>query len=309
MTTAAQLMAAGADQQLIAAKLRESHEIERLSKIPKVPKVEKPRIVNKSIVTPEPEPIPTSTLPDGSLVIKHEELTQDKSSNRKPPMSVNISNAPQNTALNIPPAKDVTPERSPIEETIENLSRQRDLREVEKKKEADEAGTEAAAPVAVAEPILSGALGIEPDKVNVTLNPFMQATEQDKTILKHSFLGNQSQAEVVDHPENEKPVDMFSNVQPSEPVYSDVNNTSTLTDSPSPEIASFTQPITQPIVQPPVPDLPMPPNLPDDFSNIPPIGPAVSGYAMPVENVFTPQPQTSMPNKNDPAQFRIPGQQ
>lgn len=68
MTTAAQLMAAGADQQLIAAKLRESHEINSLAVNPADIKPEVPTVSSLPI-----EPIvEQSTLPSDNLTIKHE---------------------------------------------------------------------------------------------------------------------------------------------------------------------------------------------------------------------------------------------
>ena len=70
MTMAAQLMAAGADQQLIAAKLRESHEINTVQSTPvETAPAEIPAM-------PEPMPVaPAEDLGLGGLVIEHEPNT------------------------------------------------------------------------------------------------------------------------------------------------------------------------------------------------------------------------------------------
>lgn len=69
MTTAAQLMAAGADQQLIAAKLQESHQISELVANPMSTQSESPAYLEIPV---EPDVVLSSTLPPNNLTINHE---------------------------------------------------------------------------------------------------------------------------------------------------------------------------------------------------------------------------------------------
>lgn len=291
MTTAAQLMAAGADQQLIAAKLRETHEIEKIAKIPTVQKIKKPRPIEPPVI--EPDPIPTSTLPVGSLVIEHDLVDEAKKNLESESPSLNITNSPNNISLNIPPAK-VKPKAAvpaPVASTTAPLQQQ---------------PSENVQPEAATEPALSDTLGIEPTPT-VQNNQSDILNNHNSSILTHAYLGDSQTANNLVQPEEPKAVDIFSEPpesQPSpEPTYA--NNIPTV------QVPIVNQPFTapigaQPIAQPPLPDLPLPPQIPD-FTTLPPISPAMTGYTPPIDtpqadfNVQQPQPVSS-----DPGQFRIP---
>jgi len=73
MTTAAQLMAAGADQQLIAAKLQESHQISSLAANPAESASEAPAMIE--VPTP-PDSDQVSTLAPNNLTISHESAVE-----------------------------------------------------------------------------------------------------------------------------------------------------------------------------------------------------------------------------------------
>ena len=249
MTVAAQLMAAGADQQLIAAKLQESHEINILADVP-VEQEDK-----KSITEIEPivlnDENQSSTLPVGSLVVDHQ---VDATSKAEQALDNIVSGA--NTASTLSSNEPIS------------------VPEVSQPAVVEEPST--VAPTYVAEPSLQNVSTVAPDStdepllggtLNATTDQAAEDTrrdvedQQNKTILTHSYLS----------------------------------------DSGPNDIAG-----PQPIVQPPIPDLPLPPQLPD-FSTLP-LTPSVPNFGMPV---MAPQPEVStippQPN-NDPAQFRIPGQ-
>lgn len=126
------------------------------------------------------------------------------------------------------------------------------------------------------EPSLGGALN-----ATVELAEDMAKNEQDdeqnKTILAHSYLGS------------------------TEPSIGSPINSSAQNDEDS-NVDIFKN-IPSPIVQPPMPDLPMPPEVPD-FSSLPPQ--PQSQYS-PDQQPYNSQFNDNSSN-NDPSQFRIPGQ-
>ena len=302
MTTAAQLMASGADQQLIAARLQESHEIDKLDKIPVVQKIEKP-IEEPIMPTPVEEEVLTSTLPDGSLVIDHaQEVEAEKkldniiagsSINTLPDElfvdapSAQLLPQPENTPTPDSPVAEVVPEAPKVEESI--------------------------MPSAIAEPMLGGSLSATVDQASEDRQR-EENENQNKTILTHSYLGDADS-------ERNTPINGVGQTEP-EPVdtFADGINQSAVVDTPQNNNFTASQdqyehpPIgipvdPQPTMQPPIPDLPMPPQLPD-FSTLPTMGPTMAGYSNPMPaqqpdtNMLPPQPPTS----NDPGQFMIPGQ-
>jgi hypothetical protein len=93
MSMAAQLMAAGADQQLIASKLQESHQINSISKVTN--EYDQPAV---SVGDGE-----SSTLPQDNLVISHDEM-----SSADAPSSVSAvqTNEPNNTVSTLPPSEE-----------------------------------------------------------------------------------------------------------------------------------------------------------------------------------------------------------
>jgi len=292
MTTAAQLMAAGADQQLIAAKLRESHEIEKLAKIPTVQKIDKPRQVKEPVVINTP--ISKSTLPVGSLVIEHDPLAAAKKNLENAFTEPNINNSPNNISLEIPPAEveTETTEALPPAEAQKNLSQQQapDIKSS-----------------VVAEPILNGALGVELDSTAEKAQPSLN--DNDKAILTHSYLSDTQAANDIGQVDSAKPVDIFADNSMLTPD-ADLAQPNNATIIQPPSVNQPTEPPigAQPIVQPPIPDLPLPPQLPD-FSTLPSIGSTAPSYTSPMTSPQTDFNTPPPPAPSDPGQFRIPGQQ
>lgn len=293
MTTAAQLMATGADQQLIAARLQESHEIDKLDKIPVVQKIIKQAETIDPVVIEE-EIIPTSTLPVGSLVIEHGVGAND--SEKK--LDDIIATSTSASAL-------------PNEYTDNTLPTQPELKPRANMDFGRNQGTNSAAnnakestdqsskmtPEAIAEPRLGGSLNATVDQAFEDRQREIK-NDQNKTILTHSYLGGE------DKKSEQNPINGIGQAEPS-PV--DIFNGSLNESMPEP-IQNNNYASVQSIVQPPVPDLPLPPQLPD-FSTLPPISPAVSGYSAPISQ----QPefnQSQIPHAtSDPGRFIIPGQQ
>jgi len=339
MTVAAQLMAAGADQQLIAAKLQESHEIGTLSSVESVDDATTlsegaSTKINKS----DEQPV---TPNDGGLAIKHEqgETLED--------IANDVKEQNQEDAADV--AEQVLADR--IEATTPPVP-------VVDLSEPD-----------VPQP-LSGAVDWKPASGEPSLGGTLNATteqaeedsrreladDQNKTILTHSYLSESPTYSApingATQPNDDATIDIFADtplvVTPTETIPgqesvadgmelpADVTSSvpagqtladldaqnrdttehddalaavhATFGDQPAP---SFTQnsEIT----------LPMPPPLPD-FSTLPPlpISPAYAPEPTPATperlgDIFAPEPTplTSQqpPVSDDPGQFKIPGQQ
>ena len=168
MTMAAQLMAAGADQQLIAAKLQESHEIDSLpvSTISENEKSEKPAVTEAPIEAESEQ----STLPPDSIAISHgEEKAVETALPKQPKSQPEPTNYPTST---LPPT--VVPEKiskpSPPEAIV------------------PEQKPETIAAEAVAPPLLGGILNATTD-LAAEDNRRELENQQNKTILSHSYLG------------------------------------------------------------------------------------------------------------------------
>lgn len=302
MTLAAQLMAAGADQQLIASRLQESHQIQ-------------------SIVVPEPvssveQP---STLPDGSLAIVHE--SDDKKEEVAEP-DVDTNNIPPANNLIRPidpkyPLSTLAPTETPA--VLPD-----DVPAVEAE--------------ATTEPSLGGELNSTTEQVSE--NAKREAEDQkNTTLLSHSYVGNAESsshnasnligsAGQVDENQN---IDVF-NDSPAPGTLADEEfkaQSSLPTDTmPTLSLKTELQPEVVPQVSPrdsdevrvaeatldpqpvaPTPNfvsgLPMPPPVPD-FSASPPLPPFPEFVATPA----LPDMNTPLPSQqpNDPSQFQIPGQ-
>lgn len=178
MTTAAQLMASGADQQLIAAKLQESHEISSLATNPM-------EVVNTEVpVEPVAQPAPAepiveqSTLPPDNLTIKHEE----------PEATI----APEVIASPLPQpeqseavALSTLPPEEPIMSSV------------------------SAIPDTSVEPSLGGTLNATADQAAEDSRRELE-DQQNKTILTHSYLSApESPINGVNQTEEGKVVDIF----------------------------------------------------------------------------------------------------
>lgn len=162
MTMAAQLMAAGADQQLIAAKLQESHEIDSLpvSTISDDEKSEKPAVVEEPIKTESEQ----STLPPDTIAISHgEEKAVETALPKQPVSQPDPTNYPTST---LPPTvgseKITLPKPPPPPANV--------------------------MPEVVAPPLLGGILNATTDLAAEDTRRELE-NQQNKTILAHSYLG------------------------------------------------------------------------------------------------------------------------
>ena len=281
MTTAAQLMAAGADQQLIATQLRENHEISAL-----------PNIANDGTITPVES---ASTLP-----IDHDEPEQKNESKKPSAKSEPIEKdaVVETSTLPEPSVVEETPVVNKAETVVPDISATDDESTVVEPTAESVASTlppeEVSQPVepVIEEPSLSGTLNATTEQAAED-NKRQLEDEKNKTILSHSYMegsddniqtamNGAAQAQAMSEPKN----DIFSSggFAPT---------TSTL---------------------PPVVDLPLPPAVPD-FSKITnpvpkPNNPTVIEPVLPNAMASAAAPSSTMPNlseKPDPSQFVIPG--
>ncbi|MEP7205088.1 MAG: hypothetical protein ABI716_02755 [Candidatus Saccharibacteria bacterium] len=339
MTVAAQLMAAGADQQLIAAKLQESHEIGGLTSLPSDQGSALPEDVSTKIDKTVPSPAASR---DGELAIKHEQAkTLDDIANE-------VKVQDQEDATDV--AEQVLAEQ--LEEAIPAPA-------------PVVAPTEAAVPAGPmvgavdwtptpTEPSLGGTLNATTEQAEEDTRREM-ADDQNKTILKHSYLNNSptynapinGEAETND----EADVDIFNTTPSPEPSVDTGPDQPTVGEkvispldpsSPAPEAQTLADLDAQnrhsnpsddalaavhatfdgqpPFVPEPGIVLPSPPPLPD-FSTLPPpsIAPAYSPDPSPehpelLGDIFAPESPSPNPEQPpsadvDPGQFKIPGQQ
>lgn len=185
MTMAAQLMAAGADQQLIAAKLQQFHEINGSSNSTLNEKAEAPIAADGSTTSNNEQP----TLPSDSVSISHE-----------PDTTVNVVV----DATTSPVASTLQPQ--PTDSSMSTLPPV--YIPIKPSKDIAKATSEIVAP-----PLLGGIL-------NATTNEAAEETrreavdQQNKTILNHSYLGSPSHDTAINsagQTENVQSVDIFSN--------------------------------------------------------------------------------------------------
>jgi len=282
MTIAAQLMAAGADQQLIAAKLQESHEINVLA--------DEPSEQDSTQPIPELEPevieaeVPSSTLPVGSLVVDHKpDITPEQS------LDTIVANANNNiSTISNDELADIQPDLPVAPEVSSTLS---PVYAAEGSLQSEGSPTE--------EPSLGGALNATTDQAAEDTRRDM-SDQQNKTILTHSYLGDSE-------PDNATPINGIGQVEDSKDVDIFAGDTTPPATNEEPLTGERVIMPPQQVVQPPVLDLPLPPELPD-FSTLPPPT-SVSNFNAPA-STQQPEPSTiPAPANNDPAQFKIPGQQ
>lgn len=308
MTTAAQLMAAGADQQLIAARLQESHQIDKLDKIPVVQKVEKP-VVNVAPVAPLPpvEEVMSSTLPDGSLVIDH-----DKKSEAEKKTDKIITKPVVEPLANRPPA-DMPPQSR---EPVQNQSPVDTPRPVEPRVEPTpivKANIETTIP-ARAEPMLGGSLSATVDQASEDKQR-EESEDQNKTILSHSYVGDAGSS---DNQINEvgqvqaEPVDIFADslaANPGASLFQNSNPIESVNPYEHPPIGIPAD--AQPSINPLMPNnLPLPPQLPDFSTLSSTAGPIPTGFGSSesIQHSSFNNSASQQSLADNPSQFRIPGQ-
>lgn len=328
MTVAAQLMAVGADPQLVAAKLQEAHEIDQLADNPSDVIVEQPDVeapVEELIEEAEPEV--ESNLPPGSLVVDHASDEIDKEAEelariqkrvvRREPI-VNSISAPflnrDNEIIAEVEMPDSTPESAvpPVEPQIEVPTSTLPPEEEEAVVTEESAPEEVQTPVGITQPQEEyqqpqapvfesrGEYQNSPVEAEITSGPsfggVLNATTDQAEEDARRDLENDQNRTILAH-------SYLGNAEPEAP--SPIN--SSIQGADNQEDVDIFQNSQAPVIQPPLQDLPMPPEVPD-FSTLPPqpqaqyvAGPQ-SPYAQPMQNPYQNQPS------NDPGQFRIPGQ-
>lgn len=329
MALAAQLMAAGADQQLIAAKLNESHEINS-SSIASIKNMSETDGTIEMPIEVAPAPTPAALAPaavpkpdePGTLRIAHEEAPEEVI----PPTSTLPPEPEAAAATEAAPAPVSTEAPAPLLTPAQNDSISSTL-----------------PPSEAEEPTFGGTLNATTDEA-AEENRREQDNKQNKTILSHSYLtgsepnvGASINSTAPTGDEAGKNVDIFAaspnaeepgkveepsslgqivkDVQPLNnglstlpPVAMD--NVSTLPpEAPNPDEAraaveaAFASQLPPAPVSAPAIDLPMPPPVPD-FSNMPaqstPFDFAAASLAS------TPGAISEQPVIDDPAQFKIP---
>ncbi len=271
MALSAQLMAAGADQQLIAAKLQESHEINSL-----------PSVSIEKIATAEPAE-EKAKAPSDTLEIHHG-LEEEPTA---PILPEPVSSPPVTPEPEVPP----TPEPASTSSSTlppEGISPSQTVSDIYGPKISNDE-----------EPILGGILNSTSDQAAEDARRQLDE-QQNQTILKHSYLDGSTPDETAPinsstQSEDTDIVDIFSEAPGS---------ASTV----SPQAESIVQPdkpaessTVSPAESEPTTGLPLPPPIPD-FSTLP------STAAPP--KVGTPDiPSTStLPetDPNDPSKFQIP---
>jgi nanoRNase/pAp phosphatase (c-di-AMP/oligoRNAs hydrolase) len=175
MTVAAQLMAAGADQQLIAARLQESHEIHSLtdssiSKKPEAPAVPAELVMEQSTLPPS-----------DNLVVRHDSDTPTPEPVESPVVRPELSN----------PAVSTLPPEVPIQAVSNGLP-----------------------PETAIEPSMGGTLNATADQAADDVRRELE-DQQNKTILTHSYLSDSPNGNTpinsTTQSEDDKVVDIFAN--------------------------------------------------------------------------------------------------
>jgi len=322
MTIAAQLMGSGADQQLIAAKLQESHEIGNLSVTKDEPEVE---------VAPEPTPehkdtlsinheAPHETLEQMDTRVKAEEQAEAAVAANEALSDQNDQNA-QSHATNTVAAGAYA---------FDNESdAQKDTQESPSLEPAESAEPSV-------EPSFGGTLNATTEQAADDTRREIES-DQNKTILSHAYMPHTDDVA----PSNsvttaeEEPTStgaasyVLGHDEPATPATSAYAAPAAEQPAATPTHELVLQPLDQPVYSTPLPadlGLPMPPPLPD-FSAPSVMAPAYAPPAAPQPEIlgdilapeppvapFTPQPPVQTPPAtpsapNDPGQFHIPGQQ
>jgi len=323
MTVAAQLMAAGADQQLIAAKLKESHEIGTLTPVENGGETTLSEDISTKIDKTVEPPAPSS---DGGLAIKHDQgATLEDIANE-------VKTQNQEEATDV--AEQVLADR------LEAAPVPAPAVEVEPVAPQPLNGAVDWAPTP-GEPSLGGTLNATTEQAEEDARRDL-ADDQNKTILTHSYL---SESPIYNAPINGTAqsddgadVDIFSSSPntppPSETVPEPAAGAETVVppiDSPPPPTGQTLADLDaqnrdtdshddalaavhatfgdQPFTPAPGITLPLPPPLPD-FSTLPPPPQTPERLG----DIFAPEPTPPTPQQpptgeEDPGQFKIPGQQ
>jgi hypothetical protein len=319
MTVAASLMGAGADQQLIASKLQEAHQIGNLD-------------VTKDDVAKEAPEEPVAPAPKDSLSISH------KSSETLEEMDKRVKAAEQEEALSVADEALIVEQGEHTGNT--HAAGAYAFEDDKAKPEVTPEVVPEPTPAPELSPSMSHTLASDPDiepSLGGTLNATAEqaaedarkeeASDQNKTILTHSYL---------DSSPGGAPTSSATGAGPSYVLGHDEAVTAQEPDAQAPVEAPATmghelviEPPVAPITSTPVDlRLPMPPSLPD-FSapSVPVAGSAYAFDAAPTQqpeilgDILAPEPPVAAPTPvqpptppvtppaNNPGQFQIPGQQ
>lgn len=309
MTMAAQLMAAGADQQLIAAKLEESNEIGTTpdssdSKTPKISINEKGEATIIEDTSIKLDDSPQSTLPSDDFTISHDE--------KATPEAPVVKDSVDDDVVQIVETNNSESGASTLPPETSTLSSEPPAAPIDSGSAAEESSAGSAAPTIastlppetstlapaddrpsgrqelVIEPLMGGTLNATTDQAAEDARR-EQEDQQNKTILSHSYLGGSEPSRSapingVGQPEATAKVDIFAQPSPSAqptPAPTEPPQVPAAMPTPSPaepqtsrdgDDARYAVEAAfgnQGIVQPPPVDLPLPPPLPD-FSTLPP---------------------------------------
>jgi hypothetical protein len=294
MTLAAQLMAAGADQQLIAAKLQESHEINTLPSV-SVKKIATAKSTMEKPIEPTTgQPAP----PTDTLEISHESDIEPPVLNDeyKPMSGTPIEPQPEPApAAPVPAFESIkASEPEPVEPPASTLP----LAEANNVEPITNVSSQNTGPVE--EPLLGGILNSTSDQAAEDARRELER-QQNKTILSHSYLEGSDGGQInpinsANQAEDTKIVDIF--------------------DEPTSSVSTVSPAAAQVVIPPPPPPptitttptagLPLPPPLPD-FSTLP-TEPA-SPESTVSNNPDSESPSSTLPpppDPNDPSQFQIP---
>ncbi len=286
MNIAAQLMAAGADQQLISTQLRESHEINSSETSADI------STVATKIASPVPQVVTepsVSTLPTGDLTINHQlEKAVDVpiSSVAVPPIKPEVVEnhniepliIPATTPIPVAAPAPILPPASTIAPQIATTI-----------------------PRAAAEPSLGGTLNATAEEAAEQARRDIE-DQQNKTILSHSYLGGSSTSNTPinsagQSEDSSQSVDIFS----SGPMSSAPSVVDLPLPPPLPDFSTLPPPTTM-TTMPTIP-------IVTAASTVSTAMPAMPSFGAPVVEPVTPMTSTLPPsNANDPSQFRIPGQ-
>ncbi len=307
MTVAAQLMAAGADQQLIAAKLKESHEIGTLTPAENGGETTLSEDISTKIDKTVEPPAPSS---DGGLAIKHDQgaTLEDIANEVK---TQNQEEATDVAEQVLADRLEAAPVPAPAVEVVEPVAPQ----------PLNGAVDWAPTP---GEPSLGGTLNATTEQAEEDARRDL-ADDQNKTILTHSYLSESpiynAPINGTAQPDDGVDVDIFASSpntpppnetvpEPTGQTLADLDAQNRDTDSHDDALAAVHATFgDQPFTSAPGITLPLPPPLPD-FSTMPPPPQTPERLG----DIFAPEPTPPTPQQppageEDPGQFKIPGQQ
>jgi hypothetical protein len=296
MTMAAQLMAAGADQQLIATKLQESHAI---NTIPRA-SLEKDATAKSTDEQPIAPIVEAPAPPKDTLQISHNkpETVVDIKQPEQP--SVERSEEAVPTIAGFKPMQEITEEPKPAEpEQIQPPTSTLPPNIEQSENNISDMNSQQTGPAE--KPLLGGILNSTTDQAAEDARRELES-QQNKTILSHSYLeGSDGTGGADANPinsanaiEDTKIVDIFD-----EAPTSTVSTIAAPVDIPPPPPPAIATPTT---------GLPLPPPLPD-FSTLP-TEYIATGPGSTESSDTTSTPSSTLPpaNPNDPSQFQIPSQ-